>query len=592
MTATQGDRLITRRGVMRATAVGIGASATVAVGVSHPRGFVGDSEAALPVVAAVIGGVVVTDWALREAGVRGADVPAEGLTAGALQQQIYQTATARKSTNASTIVDNGNILDGVKHTSYIEGKIAAIEQLNAGATESEVLSAATDAVDNYQTTVKKNLLKSWNESLRELDGLLSLVQSHPDLNLLPDMLPTSRDSGTVYGQNTTVGDIGSIGSIESDLTLPDGTSFTLLTFEITVQGHESESLSFDPTQQNGGGSGWEVPVDEFTWTTASGNVTYLSYSEWSAIYSSMESTFSEVSDGISLWVSEVYGAVQSGDIEISDLVTPRERAAMMAEDEGTSQAIADLIALNVPVDLEREATITIDDTGATLRGTFGLTDSSDGPIETGTTYDPSTFSGDVFFTADMSLLEGDWTAIQTSVDGGTITITAEPYESTAIEVTTTADETVSVPAGDWSAVDGSEEWTYDASDGLETPITEVDSARFVSTATETQYETLNLDGQFTVDKLTNTESGEDVDSTSFSSSEPQDDTNYITQEEWDDLEQQNQELIQKFEESQNDGGGGGGGGGGFLPEDQNWGLIAAGAGAAAVGWGYLTGGDQ
>lgn len=37
----------------------------------------------------------------------------------------------------------------------------------------------------------------------------------------------------------------------------------------------------------------------------------------------------------------------------------------------------------------------------------------------------------------------------------------------------------------------------------------------------------------------------------------------------------------------------GGGGGGFLADsDQNWGLIAAAAGVAAIGWGYVTGDDQ
>jgi len=53
----------------------------------------------------------------------------------------------------------------------------------------------------------------------------------------------------------------------------------------------------------------------------------------------------------------------------------------------------------------------------------------------------------------------------------------------------------------------------------------------------------------------NTESGEEVSTTSFSNAQPQTDANYITQEEWDDLEQQNQDLIEKFEDSQTNGGG-------------------------------------
>ncbi|TKX52298.1 hypothetical protein EXE42_16575, partial [Halorubrum sp. SP3] len=89
---------------------------------------------------------------------------------------------------------------------------------------------------------------------------------------------------------------------------------------------------------------------------------------------------------------------------------------------------------------------------------------------------------------------------------------------------------------------------------LETDITEIVSARFLSTSTETQFETFQIQGSFTVDKLVNTQSGEEVTSTSFENSEPQTDSNYITQDEWDQLEQQNQELIEKYENSQSGGG--------------------------------------
>jgi len=63
---------------------------------------------------------------------------------------------------------------------------------------------------------------------------------------------------------------------------------------------------------------------------------------------------------------------------------------------------------------------------------------------------------------------------------------------------------------------------------------------------------------FTVDKVVNAESGEEVSTMSFDNTQPQTDDNYITQEEWDELEQQNQDLIEKFEDSQTNGGGAGG----------------------------------
>ncbi|RLM62402.1 hypothetical protein DVK07_19205 [Halorubrum sp. Atlit-26R] len=305
---------------------------------------------------------------------------------------------------------------------------------------------------------------------------------------------------------------------------------------------------------------------------------YLEISVWQSVNNEIESAFQNVRDGIDTWVTNVYGEVQSGEIEISSLITPRDRAEMLSEEETEAQAISDLAALNIPIDPQREATITITETGATLSGTIGLTDESDGPIESGETYDPSTFAGDVYFTTDVSQLSGSWDGYNSGVDGGTITLTSQPYEGTVYNVTTTAGETVSVPASDWTD-NGDGTWSYDASGELDTTTTEVESVSYESADDQTQYETLLISKEFTVDKLTNKETGEEASSASFDSSEPQDDSNYISQEEWNQLEEQNQELIEKYEESQNTGGAGAGWFGDGSPDV---GLIAAVVGGAGV----------
>jgi hypothetical protein len=261
---------------------------------------------------------------------------------------------------------------------------------------------------------------------------------------------------------------------------------------------------------------------------------------------------------------------------------------MLSTDESEAQAIADLAALNIPIDPEREVTVTITETGATLSGTVGLTDESDGPIESGTTYDPNTFAGDIYLTADVSQLSGTWNAYQTGVDGGTITLTAQPYDGTVLNVTTTAGETVSVSASDWTD-NGDGTYSYDASGDLETNITEVESVEYVSGADQTQYEALNLSKEFTVESIVNRETGENTSSASFESTEPQTDSNYITQEEWNQLEQQNQELIEKYEESQSSGGAGAGFFDGSSPDV---GLIAAVVGGAGVVYALFRQGEN
>ena len=557
---------------------GIGATAVVAAGVGHPNGMVQESKALAPLVAGGFLAGVAIDWALREYNVYGSDSPPEGLTASALKNDVYQTTRTRKSTNGTTIVNNGTILDGVEHTAYTEAKIAAIEELNAGSTESDVLAASTGAIDTYETTVKKNLLKTWNEGVSEFGSLLAAVNSHPEIGLT-DIAPSEYSGVILTSGNSTDIYFQSHEPKATTFTFPDGTEMELK--QMSLQTDSSWKQVWDPTGTEKGtyDDYWSTPKYKFpVRIEGRDNFEYLSYDDWGPIWDEMESTFQNVRDGISTWVNSVYGDVQSGSIEISDLVTPRERAAMMSDEEGVSQALADLIALNIPVDLEREATVFIPESGTTLRGSLGLTDTSDGPIEAGTTYDPSTFAGDVYFTTDVSLLEGEWDAFETGVDGGTVTLTAEPYEGTVYTVETTAPETVNIPATEFSETDAGGAWTYDASGELETPITEVSAVNYYAESEKTNYQTIQLDTSFTVEGFENTETGESADSASFTSSEPQDDTNYITQEEWDSLEQQNQELIDKFEESQSSGDGLFGGG---VP----WGDLggAGGVGVLAVG---------
>ncbi|TKX76170.1 hypothetical protein EXE53_33340, partial [Halorubrum sp. SD626R] len=57
----------------------------------------------------------------------------------------------------------------------------------------------------------------------------------------------------------------------------------------------------------------------------------------------METKEQNVRDGISTWVSNVYGDVQSGEIEITELITPRDRAAraeIACASDSSSESIA------------------------------------------------------------------------------------------------------------------------------------------------------------------------------------------------------------------------------------------------------------
>jgi len=119
-------------------------------------------------------------------------------------------------------------------------------------------------------------------------------------------------------------------------------------------------------------------------------------------------------------------------------------------------------------------------------------------------------------------------------------------------------------------------WTADLSGQLDNTITNAEEIKFYSETGETQYETIQLDQTFEIKGFTDSE-GNEYNSSNFERSEPQTDTNYITEEEWKEQQQRNDELIAKYEDSQNDGGGGtifDRLGGGAIPRE---GLIVGGA---------------
>ena len=106
---------INRRQFMnRVGATTLGAGAAYYGGVEYAGSPVQNAQAVAPLVGVgLAAGAVTLGWALREYEIVGSDAPAEGLTGDVLKQQVYQTAKTRKSTNASTILDNQNILDGL-----------------------------------------------------------------------------------------------------------------------------------------------------------------------------------------------------------------------------------------------------------------------------------------------------------------------------------------------------------------------------------------------------------------------------------------------------------------------------------------------
>jgi len=547
---------LSRRDLLRRSAVGATTVGGVSAGaIRFDHGPVQESEAIAPAVAAGgVGASAAVGWTLRETEILGSDSPPEGLTSGALQSQVFDTVSARASNNLSTIIDNKNIIDGIGHTAWADGKIAAIDALNEQSSESEVLDAAQSEVDDYFTTVQENLLKSWNESLRELYNLLEAQAEHEDLSRT-----TGFDANKSLGNQYQSEQGWDIVLDNVDRELANGS-------EMSMHQVESESSSSDEDYRTTQDPVDDGPADDernASWVSITYSYDdretdeYILLPEWQDIYSDIQDEYEDVSEGIDLWVGEIYGDVQSGDLDTEELLTPREQAELTSEDEDFPQAIADLRALNVSVDLEREAEIYLPDISATLYGQLAYSGEETlevGEIDPDATDDDDEplYPGTIYFNYDASQGQGEWDAYEDGIDGGTLTLTSEPFEDTIYYVDTTAGETAEFVTGDLTEDDDGDEWTIDLSDQLDEQITEVEQIEYYAETEETQYETIQLQEPFEIVTFTDSD-GEEYEETNFERSEPHDDDNYITEEEWKEQQERHEELIEKYEDAQGGG---------------------------------------
>ena len=546
---------MTRRDLLRRSAVGGATLAGVSTGaVRLDHGPVQESEAIAPVVAAgaaVAAGTSVglnVGWALREVDPLGiVDAPSGGLSPDAFKQQAYDTARARKSNNQSTFIDNKNIVENIDHAAHADGKIAAIEGLNEQETQSTVEDAALEKSNDYGSTIIKNLLKSWDESVQELMNIIEAADSHDDLdwNDVIDTNASGDSDNSLNGESKPE-------LRERTIELPDGTEFDYheLYYQYEVRNTNTQDTSTRSGRLHPEKTGEDIRVMN---PGDGDNVEYLVTSDWNEILTKIEDEIDSVNDGLVTYVDTIYSDVQAGELDTADLLTPREQAALTSEDEDMPQAIADLQALNVPVDLEREAEIYLPDVEATIYGRLGYT--GDEKLEVGT-IDPDetdddddpVYPGSIYLTYDVSQGQGEWSAYEEGIDGGELTFTAEPFAETVYYVDTAAGETVELTEDDFDE-DDEDEWVADLSDDLQNAITEVDQIEFYAETEDTQYETIQLQDVFEIVRFTDSD-GNEYDESNFERSEPHTDDNYITEEEWKEQQERHEELIEQYEDAQ------------------------------------------
>jgi len=507
-----------------------------------------EGDAALPLLAAGAAGGAIFGGGLTllvaDANIFGSDPPPDALGPEALKDEVEQTITTRKSTNASTLKDNKNLITYVKEPAFVEGKKAAVKAINDEKTKSEVQSAAVDAANNHFATVENNLLNTWNESVNELESMYSLLNDAG----VGSYLIIETDSGSLTNQGLNFPSISR--------TLSDGSS------KDVKRVSNPQSTVYDPTNLSLGADALSAPI----FVQSSRGTKHLVSTGWRNTWDELQTVQNDVSNNLTVWVDTAYSQVQAGDLRPSQLLSPSDLSEQY-QGENT-RAIADLQALNIPNAGGNEATIELSDEYTTrmtglLAYSGGTSDLSEGdtvnPDATDNSDNP-VYPGSWYISHDTS----QWSATTTQyhdssygIQGGNLRLTRDPNQlygndySAVVEyvVETTDGETATfVPEDTTKGTDSNSNtiWEVDLSDQLSQSTTSVNQMQAYTKSDENVYETTEITDTF---EIIETSDG----SLSFEQPrDPQTDSNYLTDDEWRDYERQTRENINSYESAGSD----------------------------------------
>jgi hypothetical protein len=509
---------------------------------------------AIGVGVGIIGGAALTWMVGKSFDVfSGEDPPADTLGIDAYKNRAHQTAKVRKSTNKSMFIDNRNTLKYINDTAFQEGKKAAISALNDEKIKSTVKSEAKTAANSHFATIQENFLKSWNESVSELVSIKNTADNADGLG-----------SGFIRMSSATALDWQVNPVPEKTVTLADGSTFTVKAIKIgsthALYGPTNVYTHADPGD----------PLKMAVLDASGSALQYLHQSDWNSVWSEFQSHITTVESNIETWVDGIWDSYESGAISADDLVTPTDIVNEMAEsDDSRSRAIANLMALNIPVESEVQATIEVQDSQkTTMTGVLATSDAqAAGTLSQGDTINPSATDeggddiyGDWFISHDISQMSADVTSKADTtfgIQGGLMRFTTDPTkmwsDDTDVQnlmqytVATSDGDSATVTPSDFSDVSGESYWEVDLSNSLESANTDIDSVTATTQTSETEYSTVHLDTTFEVISA-------NKDLEFEPTRDPQTDSNYITQEEWEESEQQTRDSIETWEETQDSGG--------------------------------------
>ncbi|WP_143414132.1 hypothetical protein [Halovenus aranensis] len=503
----------------------------------------------------------------------------------------------RRRANQRFLNNEQEVIDLLKSTAFDEATAKAVEKMDQGATLSDVESAALAKVDEMFANPQKDMLDAWGATSRSFQATASNISSklstgdvvswfaidpagpkefEAGFSVTTQKFSTQLVDGSEYSFDSFVLDY-SDGThalpfpTDSDISSV-GTQWSLVPAVSNPSKLDNISNRSDSTMKVPSNHDYALPVenDEYEFI--------LHWAYWQQSWKYIKTAHSDVRTQVSTWVSETYDSWQSGDTTVSDLWTPARMRSNLADSEKTPMAVADLIGLGIPTDVNRLYTVQTSwpDEPITwsLRGVVALTSAPSTALESGQTYSTdSSGVGTAFLSHRPAEAVGtlDPSAHSPSLDGGIFEMVKKPVSKLVYSVKTNKGETATFTPADLSEVDGSQKWTIDLSGQLENPIADVAGVKtyFQDGAFDT-WTQVSLPSSFTIEKIENS-AGEEIQKAEFTDvAPPERNDSWTTAEEyqqWSKQQQQfYQDLVDRMEDLEDDGGDGVFGGLNFGPD--------------------------
>jgi len=439
MTATQPDSEgLTRRGVMRRTAIGIGATGTLGGVASTSAAAVslGDNDRILSKAGFLVSPVL---WGVKQIYDRVTD-PATGedvndqldaLNAEEAHTSVYEDVLEMQSVDDRVITSITNVIDGLARIAYQAGIEVAIERMDLGDSQADVETNAVGAAMEKVSTTQKNLIDHYTIQASKMRRLGVEIES--TANLSTTIMEWDREDGSSASNY--------IGTQEKNSfeTLANGSTYSYISLPADSSGGSSD---IDIRISDGARPDYGILMLEPPGTGE--EIVAWDPAMWKRIWAGIGSLASTVESEILSWISTVYPKYQSGDVDLSQLVTADQLAATASEQNDLSNVTADFARLGIPINNRTKLTIEIvtgENSGTIIDGNLAVRNPPTDGFIVGETYAPSNISGPVWLMYDRTTDSGETEGDVYQLESQFKVIDAEGYDGEPVSNVTFEEKT-------------------------------------------------------------------------------------------------------------------------------------------------------